>query len=128
MPEGGKVMEDATEMMIDAVMRSLNDPHVQLRPNDVDELCPHQANLRFEFMLEKFWKRQHGGTPVPRIDLSLTDSGNNGSASWGRRMAERWGTFKSGSVIGAPFVGAGRAWNPNEYTFGNILMRAGEAR
>ncbi len=72
--EGREVFKHAVRTMVDAARHSLR--QAKLRPEDVDFLIPHQANIR---IIDAIAERMH--MPREKIIVNLQEYGNTSSAS-----------------------------------------------
>lgn len=125
MNNGSRVLNEASEKMIRAIDRSLEEMD-GVEPDEVNAVVPHQANWRFIKAIEKRWGAQGWVKPPPTVDIDVSESGNNGSASWARRMAEVQKQLTKGQIVMAPFVGAGPYFDPETLSVGNIAIEVGE--
>jgi 3-oxoacyl-[acyl-carrier-protein] synthase III len=126
MNKGGSVLEEASGKMLDAMAVSLD--ALGMEPREVGEIIPHQANSRFKKAMGIQWRRRGWEKPEPPIDISMEKAGNNGAASWARRMAERQNDFRTpGFVIMSPFVGAGPYFDSECLSTGNMVIEIGDS-
>jgi 3-oxoacyl-[acyl-carrier-protein] synthase-3 len=102
---GREVYRFATQIMGDAAERALL--AAGLRPEDVDWLVPHQANLRIiEAAARRF------AFPMERVWVNIDRYGNMSTASIPVALAEavEQGRLRPGQVVLAVAFGAGLTW------------------
>jgi 3-oxoacyl-[acyl-carrier-protein] synthase-3 len=108
---GREVYKFAVRALPDAIMETLS--AYALKPDDIDHLIAHQANLRIvESVLERT------GIPLEKCWINLDRYGNTSSASLPISLdeANRAGRLKQGDIIVMMAIGAGMAW-------GSALLR-----
>jgi len=102
---GNEVFKHAVRHMGDAAMRVITD--AGLKPEQVDLLVPHQANIR---IVQATAKRL--GLPVEKVFLNLKGVGNTSAASVPLALdqAVRQGRIKKGDYVVSVAFGGGLTW------------------
>lgn len=102
---GPEVFKFAVRSMPDAAIDSL--ARAGLKPEDVDLLIPHQANLR---IIEA--ARRRLGLPPEKVFVNIEKYGNISGASIPVALteAEEQGVLKEGSIVVLTAFGAGYTW------------------
>ena len=103
--EGKKIYKLAKKMMVDSVIKALDD--VNLTKKDIDLLIPHQANVR---ILKAVAKKLH--LPLEKIMINLDKYGNTSAASIPIALDEAisQGKIKKNDIIVLTAFGAGLTW------------------
>ncbi|MDF9795485.1 3-oxoacyl-[acyl-carrier-protein] synthase-3 [Catalinimonas alkaloidigena] len=108
---GNFVFKHASTRFPQAVMEALN--HNGYKPEDLDLLIPHQANLRISQMVQKQLKLRDD-----QVFNNIMKYGNTTAASIPIAMSEAWeqGKIKENDLICLAAFGSG-------FTWGSVLMR-----
>jgi len=103
--EGREVFKFAVKIQGEACERVL--AKVGMKPQDVDLIVPHQANIR---IIDSAVQRL--GIPPERIFVNLQKYGNTSAASIPLAMEEAWseGKIKKGDTVVVVGFGAGLTW------------------
>ena len=103
--EGREVFKFAVKIQGEACERVL--AKIGMKPEDVDLIVPHQANIR---IIDSAAQRLR--LPPEKIYVNLQKYGNTSAASIPLAMEEAWseGRIKKGDMIVAVGFGAGLTW------------------
>ena len=103
--EGREVFKHAVRTMVDAARNSLK--QAKLRPEEIDFLIPHQANIR---IIDAIGERLH--LPREKIIVNVNEYGNTSAASIPIAMdeARRDGRIREGSTGLLIAFGGGFTW------------------
>jgi 3-oxoacyl-[acyl-carrier-protein] synthase-3 len=103
--EGKEVFKHAVRTMVDAAKQSLK--KARLRPEDIDFLIPHQANVR---IIDAIAERMHMGRE--KVCINVQNYGNTSAASIPIAMdeARRDGRIHEGSTCLLIAFGGGFTW------------------
>ncbi|AZR72745.1 3-oxoacyl-ACP synthase [Anoxybacter fermentans] len=103
--EGNQVFKFAVKIMSKAALKALK--NAGLKPEDIDFMIPHQANLRIIDAAAKRLK-----LPSEKVYVNLPKYGNTSSASIPIALDEAYqdGMFKKGDKIVLVGFGAGLTW------------------
>jgi len=109
--EGNEVFKVAVRAMYESAIETLK--KVDISPEQVDLLVPHQANIR---IIEATAKRLN--IPMDKVGINLDKYGNTSAASIpiGLDEAAKAGRIKKGDLVLLVAFGAG-------FTWGGVLMR-----
>ena len=102
---GQLVFKNAVVRFSEVIMEGLN--HNDLKPNQIDMLIPHQANLRIsQFVQKKF------GLSDDQVYNNIQKYGNTTAGSIPIALTEAWqeGKIKSGDIIVLAAFGSGFTW------------------
>ncbi|MDF2564056.1 MAG: fabH 3 [Massilibacillus sp.] len=102
---GSEVFKFAIKIMGEAALKSLN--VAGLKPNDIDCLIPHQANIR---IIKSAAKRLN--LPMDKVVVNVDKYGNTSAASIPIALSEavESGRVKKGDVVVLVGFGAGLTW------------------
>ncbi|MCD6134459.1 MAG: ketoacyl-ACP synthase III [Candidatus Omnitrophica bacterium] len=102
---GNEVFKIAVKIMVDTVVKAL--ANSKLRPQDIDLLVPHQANLR---IINAVAKRL--GLEENRVFVNINKYGNMSSASTAVALCEAYesGRIKKGDIVALDTFGGGLVW------------------
>ncbi len=108
---GSEIYKFAVRNMEDAAKRVIADAGV--KPEDIDLVIPHQANIR---IIDSLAKRLH--VPDEKLFVNIQEYGNTSSASIPIAMveAQQQGKMKQGDLVLLLSFGGGLVW-------GAILFR-----
>ena len=109
--EGKEVFRHAVEKLAQTAHAALE--KVNLTPDDVDWIVPHQANIR---IIEATAKRMQ--VPMERVVVTVQDHGNTSAASipLALSVGRARGQIKPGDLIVTEAIGGGLAW-------GSVVIR-----
>jgi 3-oxoacyl-[acyl-carrier-protein] synthase-3 len=109
--EGKEVFRHAIEKLAETAHRALD--KASLRPEDVDWIVPHQANIR---IIEGTAKRMQ--VPMERVVVTVQDHGNTSAASipLALSVGKARGQIKEGDLVVTEAIGGGLAW-------GSVVLR-----
>jgi len=103
--EGNEVFKVAVHRMVESSMKSIE--KAGLKPEDIDLVIPHQANLRIINAITKRLK-----ISSDKVYVNLDKTGNTSAASIAIAMAEavEKGVIKDNSVVNIVAFGGGFTW------------------
>lgn len=103
--QGNELFRTAVRVMVSSAWEVLKKVH--LKPQDVDLLIPHQANMR---IIKAVGKRLD--IPPSRIFVNIDRYGNMSSASTVIALCEAWetGRIKKGDIVLLDAFGGGLVW------------------
>ncbi|MEK7298971.1 MAG: beta-ketoacyl-ACP synthase III [Candidatus Margulisiibacteriota bacterium] len=110
---GKAVFKVAIHCVVPCVLNALS--KVNLKPDDLDFLVPHQANVR---IIDQ--AREKLSLPWERVVVNLDRYGNTSAASIPIALSEakQAGRFQSGQLLGLVGFGAGFTWGANLVRWG----------
>ena len=109
--QGKEVFRHAVEKLAETAHAALE--KAKLRPEDVDWVVPHQANLR---IIKATAQRM--GIPMERVIVTVQDHGNTSAASIPLALSVGCasGRIREGDVVVTEAIGGGLAW-------GSVVLR-----
>lgn len=109
--QGKEVFRHAVEKLAETAHTALE--KAELRPENVDWIVPHQANLR---IIKATAQRM--GIPMERVIVTVQDHGNTSAASipLALSVGSASGRIREGDVVVTEAIGGGLAW-------GSVVLR-----